>query len=785
MNIRIGYLIPMVIIFSPLVLAETPEITAEIENNVQQELYLDVILNQAEQTQIGHFLQKEQQLYIDLTSLNQFSIYSPVEPVIIDQTSYINLQQISGLTYQYDDLNQKISIQVPVGLLIGKGQYGYKKQPIAEINPQQQKTGTLLNYTAFAQRNDDLLSLNGWSEIRAFGLMGGVFSTSGNFQYAEHRAAKGQILDTYWEKDLPEQLLRFRLGDAQSYALPWTRSSRISGLSLSKNFALQPYAITTPLMSFKGQVALPSQVDLIINGIEQFSQNVSPGQFDIQTAPTITGAGNAQMVITDINGQQQVIDLALYRGVNLLAQGLKDWSFNLGYPKLNYGISSFDYGNDLAFSGNYRYGVSNTMTLQTHSEFTRGLGQAGLGTIYQLGRRAGVINVSYAYSHASNQRGQLLGLGYSWNSTLFSVNYNTLREFGEFNDIASLNGSGFANRSDQIYLGVSTKIGQFGGSYFKQDYREVQSSKYLLFNWSYNLPQRVNLNFSYSHNLVNGENGYYLSANIPWNRRDSSNLSVQRNNQVNQYGANYSHPLDQDQGGFGWQLAANHTDEYSNFQSQLDYLGRYGLAQVNLQHLQSDQQKNITNVYASVSGGLVMVKDTILPTRLSNGSFAIVSTSQVGHVPVHLENRLIGETNKKGYLLLDRLNPYQHNSIAINTLELPLDMKVETIKQDVVPAQSSGVFVVFPIYKVKSIQFQAVDQQDQPITVGKGIWDSLSAMQQKQEPKMVVAYDGIVYLDDVKNDVLYIGDQKKFCQVHIPELSTLNGFTDLGRKVCQ
>ncbi len=65
-------------------------------------------------------------------------------------------------------------------------------------------------------------------------------------------------------------------------------------------------------MSFKGQVALPSQVDLIINGIKQFSENIVPGQFDIQSVPSITGAGNAQMVITDINGQQQVLIFPLY-----------------------------------------------------------------------------------------------------------------------------------------------------------------------------------------------------------------------------------------------------------------------------------------------------------------------------------------------------------------------------------------------------------------------------------------------------------------------------------------
>ncbi|WP_180053075.1 fimbria/pilus outer membrane usher protein [Acinetobacter sp. YH12143] len=555
----------------------------------------------------------------------------------------------------------------------------------------------------------------------------------------------------------------------------------MSGLSLSKNFALQPYTVTTPLMSFKGQVALPSQVDLIINGIKQFSENIVPGQFDIQSVPSITGAGNAQMVITDINGQQQVLSIPLYGTNNLLAQGLNDWSFNVGYPKLNYGLSSFDYAQDPAFSGSYRYGISNKLTLETHTELTDQLQQVGLGTLYQLGKRAGQLNLSYAYSRTPEQHGQLLGLGYSWNSTLISLNYNGLRQFGEFNDIASLNDAAFASKSDQFYIGFNTKIGQLGSSYIQQKYTE-QESKFVLLNWSYILPRRMNMNLGYSHDLINKKDSYYLSLNIPWAQRNSATASIQRSHDNQQFGLNIMHALNQDQGGMGWQAMANRTDQYSQFQGQIDYLGRYGLAQLNVQHTASDQQNN-TSAFASVNGGLVILKDVILPTRLSNGSFAIVSTDNIASVPVRMENRLIGKTNQKGYLLLDRLNPYQHNSVAVDTLNLPINLKIETTQQDVVPRQASGVFVRFPMYQVKSVQLQAVDDQGENLAVGKSVWDIQPSIQ--QPPKTIVAHDGIVYLDDVKNNKLYIGDELKQCQVNLPEVSTLEGFSDLGRVVCQ
>lgn len=776
------------VLFTGLMILVAPSFTyanvssTELNNEIQQDLYLEVELNRSAQAQIGHFLQRDKQLYIDLASLQDFAIHTDAPHTTIDQETYIALDQIHGLSYQYDELNQKISIQVTANLLAAQNQYNDRTQAAAQLNPLQQTQGLLVNYTAFAQQTDDQLSLSGWNELRYLGLFDGVLSLSANYQYQDQSFANSQVLDAYWEKDFPDQLLRLRLGDAQSTALAWTRSTRLSGISVAKDFVLQPYAVTTPLMNFKGQVTLPSQVDLIINGIKQSSQNVVPGQFNIQTIPSITGAGNAEMVITDINGQQQVQNFSLYRANHLLAKGLNDWSFNLGYPKLNYGLSSFDYANDLAFSGSYRQGLSNTFTLETHAELTEKLQLAGMGMIYQLGQQAGQIGLSYAYSYTPEQQGQLLNFNYSWNSSRISLNYNGLRQFGQFNDIASLNNAEFATQSDQFYLGFNTSLGQFGGSYIQQKYRNQASNEYLLLNWSYMLPRRINLNLSYSRDLPNKENSYYLSLNIPWAKRNSSTLSAQQSNQQNLFSFNTLHAVDQDQGGLGWSALANHTDQYSQLQGQLDYLGRYGLAQLNVQHTNTNQQRN-TSAYASVNGGLVIFKDAVLAKRLGSGSFAVVSTDQVADVPVRLENRLIGKTNKKGYLLLDYLNPYQHNSIAIDTLNLPIDLKIETTQQDAVPRQASAVFVRFPMYQVKSIQLQVVDQNGENLSTGTPVWDIIPTVE--HAPLTIVAHDGIVYLDDVKSNVLYMGDPLQPCRVQLPELERLEGFSDLGRVICQ
>src|SRR5690606_29339925 len=149
----------------------------------------------------------------------------------------------------------------------------------------------------------------------------------------------------------------------------------------ARNFSLQPYRVVTPLVSFTGESVLPSTVDLMINGIRQSREQVLPGQFQIDTAPTLNGAGQAQVVITDINGRSQVVNFSIYGSQQLLQQGMSDWSLELGAVRQDYGISSFAYRDEPMFSATGRYGLDEQTTVEGHVEGSDGLVLAGLGGV--------------------------------------------------------------------------------------------------------------------------------------------------------------------------------------------------------------------------------------------------------------------------------------------------------------------------------------------------------------------------------------------------------------------
>src|SRR5690606_11730421 len=366
----------------------------ETDSAIQQELFLDVILNQSDTNVLGHFLQQGQQLYISTETLQEIKLTLPSD-LKANPAGYYLLEDIPSVKYNYDSANQKIYFDVDIKALNQTSYYSaYTVIEPAEIDPVQERPGALFNYDFYSQYSQDYFSLSGTNEFRVFGLGdGGILNLSSNYSYTKTNQdsnLNALILDTYWQRDLPEKMLTIKVGDDQSKPLGWARSTRISGLSFSKNFALQPYQITTPLESFKGEVSLPSTVDLFINGLKQTTQQIIPGQFEIETIPIITGVGQAQVIVTDINGQQRVVNFSLYGTNQLLKENLSDWSFNLGYTRLAYGERSFKYDKNLVANTSYRYGLTRDLTVETHVELAPDLYLGGAGLIQRIGDRAGL-----------------------------------------------------------------------------------------------------------------------------------------------------------------------------------------------------------------------------------------------------------------------------------------------------------------------------------------------------------------------------------------------------------
>ncbi len=780
---------------------DKPAVTAlpaQAAQEEEQELYLEVTLNGVTNGTLGRFVRRGGAFLASAETLREMGLKWPGGE---GASGLVALSALPGLQVSYDVPAQRLVLMAPVDLLARPVVRLVAETGIrALVDPSTQVPGLILNYDLYAQQTGNQRSVSAFSEVRFFGVGDGVWSNT-MLSRADSNISgldrHGNIrLDTYWQRNFPDQALTLTAGDVITGALPWSRATRIGGIRLSSNFALQPYRITTPLASFQGSAVLPSTVDLFVNGLKQSSQTVQPGQFQLSGVPSLGGTGQAQMVITDITGQRRVVSFDLYGAPQLLAEGLSDWSLDMGTVRRNYGLSSFSYGGQL-FSASGRYGLSPRTTLEAHAEAGSGVVQAGLGGVWLLGEQGGLLSASMAGSRQSadnaaaagtEQSGTQRSMGYQWNSRRFTVSLNTQRRDAGFRDVATLPGEVMSRGSDSAYFGINGGLGQFGVSTMRQQYFGALPVRFAGLSWSYQLPGNAMLALNVNRSLGDaGGTSVYLSWSMPLDRNLTVSGSARSAGGARSLTADAARSPPGDVGGWGWRVQAGVGDN-AGAQGQISNLGRYGQWTAGVSQFAGQQGAAATrSVYGSANGGLMLMQGNVYAARRVDDAFALVSTSGVPGVPVRLENRVVGETDAQGMLFVTQLNAYQVNRLSIDTLKLPADMRIARSTLEAVPPGRSGMLARFDMRRILAVQLALRDAKGAWLAAGSQVWlDAAAGAGKPPAAATVVGYDGLVYLEDpVPGAVLRVETPAGPCRAALPSVLQPSGLLDLGVLTCQ
>ncbi|NCT66478.1 MAG: fimbrial biogenesis outer membrane usher protein [Rhodanobacteraceae bacterium] len=695
------------------------------------DLYLEVVLNGNPATRIAHFRQSGARLRASAATLRALGLRLPpgVDPV--------DLGDLAGVSFHYDEGRQRVAIRAPAALL---------DLPIEVLNaheaaiPQPQASpGALLNYDVYGTRDDGgAVGLAASTELRAFNAWG-VLSNSAITRATQDAgwSAATVRLDTTFSRSFVDGATTLRLGDMTSGNLAWTRATRLGGVQWQRNFALQPDLITFPVPAFYGQAALPSTVDLYIDGLRRYSGQVPAGPFRLDTVPVVNGNGQAQVVVTDALGRQNSLAFAFYTTNQLLRRGLSDYSLEAGFVRRGYGAESFAYGHDAVASGSYRRGATDWLTLEGHAEGGAGLANAGIGAVVAFDG-LGVVNAAAAGSHHAGHGGSLAQLGYSWRNERFNVSLDSTRSFGRYRDVAALDGQPPARRSDRVVAGATLgRAGSLGLSYVALQYPGESRSRYASAFYFRSLGNRASLNLSVNQNLdERADRSLFVGLSLALDHGTSAGLSLQHDARGNLVALDASRPLDPD-GGSGWRTRVQDGSQGRGGQAEAGWRGQQGEVLAGVQAAGGHSQ-----VYADAGGALVFMGGQFFAARRINDAFAVVSTDGVAGVPVLLENRPIGTTNARGALLVTPLNAYQRNQLAIDPMQLPADLRIERVDAEVVPSDRAGTLVRFGMQPVAAASIILHDAGGHPLPVGSRV-----QLQGQPASNGVVGYDGIVYLE--------------------------------------
>lgn len=640
------------------------------------------------------------------------------------------LDTLPGLSARYDAPRQRLEIVAASALLPGQRLGGTPRKAAAA----RYDMGALLNYDIYVSGGSGQKSAASlYHEARFFSAAGTV-STTGALRSGHGKAYIRY--DSVWRRSDEASAVTVEVGDVVTRGLGWASAVRLGGIQVSRDFAVRPDIITYPLPQFSGSAALPSTVDLIVGGQRVAGGAVDPGPFSVEALPPVSGAGEADLIVTDMHGRKIQTAMPFYVASDLLRPGLTDFAAAFGAFRNHYGTKSFDYG-DIAATASLRHGVTDAVTLEIRAEIADGAELAGGGAVVALGG-GGVLSGGYSRSFGDGSAGGELTLGYEYQSRFASIALRYARRTGDFTDLAAAAG-GRAWRARRVFSAALSfalgRAGTLGVGYFDIAAEDERASRLANAAWTLPLGSGNRLAATVSHDFGDRSWSGALSVSIPLGgTRGTLGAGVfDAPGQRMGWRADYSRALPA-AGGWGWNASAAAADGGGL------YLRGDAALRTDAMTLRGGAYGNgEATVWGSASGSLVFMDGGLFAANRIADAFVVVNTG-APDIPVRYENQLVGRTNGDGQLLIPWASAYYDALYAIDPLTLPANARVPLVEQRVAVARGSGHVVRFPVEIRRAATATLRLPGGAPVPAG--------AIVHTGAVTSYVGWEGFVYLED-------------------------------------
>lgn len=691
------------------------------------ELQLEVVVNGSPTQLIAAFVMlKDRRIAVRREELEQIGLNPPGNA---SSDKLIVLDDLPGLSYRYEEAPQRISITAPEELRVRK-EYKASNSPQKTI-PVQSDYGAVLNYTLFSSDasnpNARLFAFNGASATldgRAFTPFG-TFSQLAILRTSLNDGFQALRLDSAFSYSDPETLTRYRAGDTINGGFAWTRPIRIGGFQVERNFGLRPDLVTLPLPSAQGSAAVPSTVDVYINNMKTFSQDIGTGPYQISNLPTVSGSGMATVVLRDASGRETQTSLPFYTSANLLAPDLFDFSVEAGLPRLSYGTTSDTYVAKPVGSASFRYGMLDWLTLAGHAEVGAGLLNGSAGIAARTGS-FGVASLALAASHYENSTGFQSYLSYETKILGINISASSQLAFGPYNDLASVTARLQPNTPANLYdisslINLSSSVtaaaaqlytsaqppkafnrisagvplpfdkASLSTSFIQTNDAAGNRSSIVTATLSFGLPYETSVSATAFTTVAGTKNtGFLVGLSIPLGRSATASTFVSGGKGGTNVISEATQPLDVKPGSVGWQVQDSEGAAPQR-SAAVSYRSSFARTDIGI-----SQDRNGTLATAQIEGAVATLGGSVFYANRIDDAFAVVETG-VPDIEVYYENRPVGVTDSTGRALVPSLRSYQQNKIAIDTSKLPVDADIGTTQSVVTPADRSGVRVNFAV----------------------------------------------------------------------------------------
>jgi outer membrane usher protein len=686
-------------------------------------------------------------------------------PIAAHGEDEVILDLVPQLRYSYDETRQSIDIIV---IRDESDPNIHKLKPTQEKLVPNSATGLFVNYSGFASLAgviDEEASFTGASallDVHGFSRYGNLAQSQvvGVTPENEDRYMR---LDTTYSYSSIDHMAMVNAGDLITGGLAWTQPIRMGGVQVKRDFGVRPDIVTTPMPSIRGTASVPSTLEVFINNVKRYSENVPEGAFELQDIPTYSSNGMARVVLTDPQGRETVIEQPFYASPSLLKAGLVDYSLEAGFPRQNQGSSSFDYASEAAVSASVRYGVSDRLTAEGHAEFMGALINAGAGAVFNAGI-LGTISTAMAGSLQEGQEvGAQLQAGWEFNCAGFSLSASARRTFGDYSDLSVVSReddhAGMAVGSfEQVTLGYGFPElrSNIGASLVHSDSEDGSEAAIFSAYFGQQLPYDLSFQASGFIDLSDTDNiGASVSLHMPLGKKYDGSTSLNLGNESPQTTTSISKGTSGNPGSLGWRVDYSE-GEQRRASASAQYVSGKNDITGNLHMTGGRASGN-----ATASGSIAIADGDVFLARHIGDAFAIVDAGYPD-IEIRSQNRPLGKTGRTGKILVPKLAAYYKNKIEIDTDSLPLAADALQTEAYAVVGRNSADIVRLDVAldaKAALVAFKLADGSFLPVG---------STLVLNGGEEFVVGYDGQAYLTGLKpeNGVVASYTQGS-CEAHI------------------
>lgn len=524
-------------------------------------------------------------------------------------------------------------------------------------------------------------------------------------------------LNSSIEFEFPEKMTRLILGDTTTAYNPLINSLRYAGLNWGTNFTERPNFVYWNTPTLQGSARVPSTVELIINGINIYSQKVSPGDYTLQTGAQIQQAGNAQIVVEDVLGNRSVQSFPILVTNRLLASGLAEYNLSIGKLRYNYNVDSDDY-RDFFANGFYRKGLSNASTLGATLSYSQDIQNAGLMWTQAISNIFVLDNLVLTSNDDQQHFNYSYALSASKDFGRFSMGISskyTEKDFKFLGDDLNA-GPSYPKFENLAYLGLTDVpyIHNFNINYAEQKYYQVpefaQSDQRIVnVGFNRNFGKRVAFGLSYFNAFGDRkDSGGILSLSYSFDNKAvyfNQSASNTTNLQLVKYDSN--------QVGFDYSVGVNQRDDETLY--NLNSTFKTNIGNFDLYHIQGKDNRESQLGYR---GAMVWLGNRVNFTKSVNNAFGLVKVSDYKDIDILRSLSYVNKTNKKGYAFVHDIIPYVKYDIAFNQDQLPIEDKIPFSSKQITALNQRGYIMDFPIFHAKQVRIRPLDQNSQLLQPG-------------------------------------------------------------------